>query len=100
MYSLFAMILNHILVSTNSFKATPILWAKSFLDSGTLTPVLKKLEAEGVLDRINEKICIGQGYRGKTGKLGIGSCTTHFRNNLPGCPPTAEEMEQFLRSLD
>ena len=67
---------------------------------GTLIPVLKKLEAEGVLDRINEKICIGQGYQGKTGKLGIGSCTTHFRNNLPGCPPTAEEMEQFLRSLD
>ena len=67
---------------------------------GTLIPVLKKLEAEGILDRINEKICIGQGYRGKTGELGIGNCTAHFMNNLPGCPPTAEEMDRFLRSLD
>ncbi len=66
---------------------------------GTLIPVLRRLEAEGILKNIPEKICIGQGYRGKSGEIGIGNCTGAFRQSLPGCPPTAEQMEGFLRSL-
>ena len=64
---------------------------------GALIPVLHRLEQEGLLKDLPEKLCIGQGYRGKTGKLGIGSCTAHFENSLAGCPPTQEEMEAFLR---
>ncbi|MBR1900737.1 MAG: DUF362 domain-containing protein [Lachnospiraceae bacterium] len=67
---------------------------------GTLIPVLQRLEQEGLLDRIPDKICIGQGYRGKTGYLGIGNCTAHFRHTLKGCPPSSEEMYRFLSQLD
>jgi uncharacterized protein (DUF362 family) len=67
---------------------------------GTLIPVLQKLEQEGKLDQIPDKICIGQGYRGKTGNLGIGNCTSLFCHTLKGCPPTADEMYRFLSQLD
>ena len=67
---------------------------------GTLIPVLQKLEQEGKLDQIPDKICIGQGYRGKTGNLGIGNCTSRFCHTLKGCPPTADEMYRFLSQLD
>lgn len=63
---------------------------------GTLLPVLKRLEEEGNLGRIPGRICIGQGYRGKTGELGIGNCTSLFRRTLKGCPPSQEEMYRFL----
>ncbi len=66
---------------------------------GTLLPVLQKLREEGLLERLPGKISIGQGFRGRTGELGIGDCTHHFRNTIGGCPPDAEEMERFLRAL-
>ena len=67
---------------------------------GTLIPVLQKLDQEGLLDRIPDKICIGQGYRGMDGFLGIGNCTSGFCHTLKGCPPSAEEMYHFLSQLD
>ena len=42
---------------------------------GYLLPALQKLKEEGILGQLKEKICIGQGYRGQTGELGIGLCT-------------------------
>ena len=66
---------------------------------GTLVPVLHRLEQEGVLKELPAKLCIGQGYRGKKGLLGIGSCTSGFDLSLPGCPPSEEEMERFLRDV-
>ena len=65
---------------------------------GYLIPALKMLEEEGLLERLTEKICIGQGYRGKTGKLGLGNCTRCFEHTLAGCPPTETQMADFLRS--
>ncbi len=65
---------------------------------GYLIPALDRLEKEGLLSGFPEKICIGQGYRGKSGKLGIGNCTKDFRYSLKGCPPTEEEIYQFLKS--
>ena len=67
---------------------------------GALLPVLRRLEEEGLLDRIRTKICIGQGYRGRSGETGIGNCTSGFRNSLPGCPPSGDEMYEFLKKLD
>ena len=64
---------------------------------GTLIPALKRLEEEGELRRLPGKICIGQGYRGRTGEFGIGNCTAAFRHTLKGCPPSAEEMYQYLK---
>ena len=52
---------------------------------------------EGLLPELREKICIGQGYRGKSGALGVGSCTSGFACNLKGCPPTDEQMYEFLK---
>ena len=66
---------------------------------GTLVPVLHRLAQEGLLRDIPAKLCIGQGYRGKSGVLGIGSCTSHFETSLEGCPPSVDQMERFLRDV-
>lgn len=65
---------------------------------GYLIPALDKLNQEGLLNRLDTKISIGQGYRGKSGTLGIGSCTKGFQNHLDGCPPTEEQIYTFLKS--
>lgn len=43
------------------------------------------------------EIAIGQGYRGKTGKIGVGQCTGCFEKTLGGCPPKAVDIVEFLR---
>ncbi len=65
---------------------------------GYLLPALDMLEKEGLLKDFPEKICIGQGFRGKSGKLGIGNCTKDFQYTLKGCPPTEQEMYEFLKN--
>lgn len=65
---------------------------------GYLIPALDKLKEEGLLDRLDVKIAIGQGYRGKKGRLGIGHCTRGFENHLEGCPPTEEQIYDFLKA--
>ncbi|MBS6395805.1 MAG: DUF362 domain-containing protein [Clostridiales bacterium] len=64
---------------------------------GYLIPALDMLDREGLLKDFPEKICIGQGYRGQTGRLGIGSCTSGFACSLKGCPPTEQQMYEFLK---
>ena len=44
------------------------------------------------------KVCIGQGFRGKKGALGVGVCTAGFSSSCPGCPPTGTEILEFLRT--
>lgn len=76
---------------------------------GYLIPALAALQREffgeesgeaGTLsEALGERICIGQGFRGKTGSLGIGSCTRGFQRNLPGCPPLPGQIEEFLREI-
>ena len=65
---------------------------------GYLIPALNMLEQDGLLENFKEKICIGQGYRGKTGHLGVGNCTKAFTHSLKGCPPTEIEMYEFLKA--
>ena len=64
---------------------------------GYLIPALDMLEKEGLLKDLKEKVCIGQGFRGKTGLLGVGRCTAEFARHLDGCPPTEQEMYGFLK---
>ena len=64
---------------------------------GYLIPALEMLKEEGLLQKLQDKICIGQGYRGKFGTLGIGSCTKGFIHTLGGCPPTETQMYEFLK---
>lgn len=61
-------------------------------------PVLCDTYECSILEKLNEKIAIGQGYHGKRGELGIGNCTSLFRHSLPGCPPTEGQMTDFLRN--
>lgn len=65
---------------------------------GNLIHALKRIDEMGQLSSIEKGICIGQGYRGKESldKQGIGSCTCGFMHSQRGCPPSAQEMEDFL----
>ena len=67
-----------------------------------LMPALEKLQQEGLLANLPDKICIGQGWRGKQGKIGVGSCTSGFDFCVKGCPPTDsqiyEELKEYLQS--
>ena len=64
---------------------------------GYLLPALDRLRKEGLLEQLGEKICIGQGYRGKHGKLGVGNCTSRFDFCVKGCPPTETEIYEALK---
>ena len=69
---------------------------------GYLIPALQMLKEEGLLDGLKEKICIGQGWRGKSGVLGVGNCTKEFDTCIRGCPPTEneiyEKLKEYIRS--
>lgn len=65
---------------------------------GYLIPALNQLKEEGLLDKLEDKICIGQGYRDRNGILGIGNCTGKFKYCLRGCPPTETEIYKFLKA--
>jgi len=62
-----------------------------------LTEALERLQSEGLLENLKDKICIGQGYKGKTGRLGVGACTGKFEYSIPGCPPDAEVIYNYLK---
>ena len=65
---------------------------------GYLLPALDMLKEDGLFDKLQEKICIGQGYRGKTGQLGVGNCTAKFDFCIKGCPPTEQEIYEQLKA--
>ena len=65
---------------------------------GNLIPALDRLKQEGLLSNLTTRISIGQGYRNQKGLLGIGHCTRSFTCHLKGCPPTEEEIYEFLKS--
>lgn len=62
-----------------------------------LIPALGQLKEEGLLESLQTPICIGQGFRNKTGILGCGNCTAKFDHYIPGCPPDEDEICQYLR---
>ncbi|MBQ0072475.1 MAG: DUF362 domain-containing protein, partial [Spirochaetales bacterium] len=68
---------------------------------GNLIHALKKMEDD--YDDMSlfrtEKICIGQEFKGKSGTIGVGACTSCFQHSVKKCPPSATEILEFLRSL-
>jgi len=48
------------------------------------------------LDKLKEKICVGQGFKGKHGNLGVGQCCAGFKKFCPGCPPSGADVFAFL----
>ncbi len=63
---------------------------------GSLIHALARLEEKGFLNEQLPSVCIGQGYQGKYGDIGIGRCTACFHKSLKGCPPTASQIVEFL----
>ncbi len=64
---------------------------------GYFLPALQRLKEEGLLEKLDTKVCIGQGYREKHGRLGVGSCTSGFEYSVKGCPPTEEQIYEYLK---
>ncbi|MEG0942333.1 MAG: DUF362 domain-containing protein [Angelakisella sp.] len=54
---------------------------------------LARMDEQGLLDTLGEKLYIGQGYKGKAlDNAGIGNCCRGFSCWVPGCPPTASDI--------
>lgn len=64
---------------------------------GSLIHALDKMSQNRRLSNFHEKIAIGQGYRGKTGSIGVGNCTSCFKKYCQGCPPSAADILDFLK---
>lgn len=64
---------------------------------GVLLPALDRLKEEGLLEQLDCPISIGQGHRGKAGKLGVGNCTAGFDTCIKGCPPKEEDIYKQLK---
>lgn len=63
-----------------------------------LIQALARLDDEGLLDAFSrEKVCIGQGYRGKDGRIGVGKCAEGCGASIGGCPPATPRILEFLR---
>jgi uncharacterized protein (DUF362 family) len=65
---------------------------------GSLIHALERLREQGQLGRIRDKLCIGQHFRNKSFPegIGIGTCTRGFPKSIPGCPPNARDIVEFL----
>ncbi len=63
---------------------------------GSLIYALDRLQERGELKKGLPPVAIGQGFRGKTGDIGVGHCTACFSKSLEGCPPKAADMVEFL----
>lgn len=64
---------------------------------GALTAALFRLKEEGLLEQLDTRIGIGQGWQGKPGKLGVGRCTKNFDTCIMGCPPEEETIYEELK---
>lgn len=63
---------------------------------GSLIYALDRINDAGGLKRGLPPVCIGQGYKGREGVIGVGQCTSCFAKSLEGCPPKAADMVKFL----
>lgn len=69
---------------------------------GTLVHALKRLDETNQLgSKFNRKICVGQDFKTimDLARVGVGTCTKGLGESVPGCPPTALAMLEFLKSL-
>lgn len=66
---------------------------------GSLIFALERLESSGETHGKRERIRIGQGWKETDdgSGIGVGSCTHGCRKHLPGCPPKARDIVDFLK---
>lgn len=63
---------------------------------GSLIYALDRLSDAGYLRKGLPPVCIGQGYKGRDGGVGVGQCTSRCTRTLEGCPPKAADIVNFL----
>lgn len=83
-------------------KVLSVAYAVDEVDScsacyASLIPALCKLDEEGLLSKLNERIAIGQGHQNRTGALGVGRCTKNYDFCVMGCPPSEEKVYEELK---
>jgi uncharacterized protein (DUF362 family) len=62
-----------------------------------LIHALHRLERQGKLRHLQEKIHIGQGFKNARGKgIGYGQCAAGFDAVVPGCPPNCADLYAYL----
>lgn len=84
-------------------KILEISYAVNEVDScsacyASLSGALWRLKEEGLLEKLDTPIAIGQGMQGKTGKLGVGRCTKDFDVCIMGCPPDEDKIYKELKA--
>lgn len=69
---------------------------------GNLIHALKRLDEVGRLKNLSHTISIGQDFKGVEDpqRVGVGICTKALGKSLPGCPPKAIDMIEFIKGLD
>ena len=87
-----------------SHKVMDVSYVASEVDScsacyASLIGALDRLKEEGLLDKFDGKISIGQGHRGKTGKYGVGNCTSKFEHTVKGCPPNEDDIYNTYKDI-
>ena len=67
---------------------------------GSLIYALERLSEKGLLNRLEEKLYIGQNFKNQQHDgIGIGTCTSGFDKHVKGCPPKARDIVECLESL-
>ncbi|MDF2615021.1 MAG: iron-sulfur cluster-binding protein [Clostridia bacterium] len=66
---------------------------------GSLIHALDRMDNKGSLTKLKKKIYIGQGYKNQNCPgIGIGECAKHSDEYIPGCPPSAKQILQYLEN--
>ena len=67
---------------------------------GSLIYALERLYEKGLLNKLKEKLYIGQNFKNKQyDGVGIGTCTSGFDKCVKGCPPKARDIVEYLEGL-
>lgn len=65
---------------------------------GSLIHALARLDEQGLLKRLDQKVCIGQGFKGQSvNGIGVGTCARGCSQWVKGCPPKAKDILDFLK---
>lgn len=65
-----------------------------------LLTALSMLDQDELLDKLPQKLFIGQGWREfSENGIGIGRCTAKFSQYVMGCPPSPEKTYNFLKEI-
>jgi len=64
---------------------------------GSLIHALERLDEKGFLNRLKEKLYIGQNFKNQRREgIGVGNCTLGFDRCIKGCPPRARDIVEYL----